>query len=141
MSIASGALLGEHNFSANGSYFNNREDDGKMKKRMAMWSLADGVDDETIWKYFSGAHGPAFAQAAGAGLIKYSINRVKQVVSGKQKFYVLSELWYENEAAMLQALETAKVTTAPSGKTLFGDLKGQTADSCVVLVEERVIKE
>jgi uncharacterized protein (TIGR02118 family) len=112
-----------------------------MVKRMSMWSLAEGVEGEKLWEYFSQEHGPAFAEAAGPGLEKYSINHVTQVVTGEQKFFVLSELWYKDEEAMNKALETAKVTKAPSGNMLYADLKGQTADSCVVLVEECVIKE
>ena len=115
----------------------------EMVKRFAMYTIIpEGADADEVWNYHSKIHAPAFVELAGPGLLKYVLNRVTEVVSGKPKFSVLAEMWWENEAIMNQTIEKARVTKSPRGRTIKGDLKSSEGkDEFITLVEECVIKE
>jgi hypothetical protein len=106
-----------------------------------MSSTAAGVDHGILWKYYTQIHGPAFLRVVGSAARKYVINRVARVISGKQTFDRFSEVWWENEDAMHRNLEICKITKAPSGNMIFGDLKSQVADGFKALLEECIIRE
>ena len=107
-----------------------------MIKRIALYSLAEGVDGDHRWEHHTNIHAPAFAREIGIGLKRYVINRVSKIVNGKPKFYVMAEMWWESRDAMNQAIEMAKVTKAPSGMTFFNDSESEIIDSFAALVEE-----
>jgi hypothetical protein len=112
-----------------------------MIKRVATYLLPEGADGEKIWTYHTRVYAPAFIEAVGPALRKWVFNKLTRVVSGEQKFFVLSELWWESEEAMNRAIEKVKVTRAPSGRMFFDDIKSQVTQNFVGVVEEFVAKE
>ena len=112
-----------------------------MVKRFSMFTIPEGTNPDEVWNYFTKGHAPAFAKLAGAGLKKYILNRVTQVVNGAPKFTVLAEMWWESEEAMNKTIETARVTKSPRGYTFKEDLQPHEAiDRFITIVEECVIK-
>ena len=68
-----------------------------MVKMVTIYSLPEGTDPDTFWKYHIEEHALDIKKVAGPLLKKYVINRVTQVIRGEPKFFGLIETWWDSE--------------------------------------------
>jgi len=64
-------------------------------KRLMVCSLAEGTDSDEFWKYWVQVHAAALKNEAG--IKKYVLSRVTEVVKGEQKFWGVMEMWLDSE--------------------------------------------
>lgn len=118
-----------------------------MIKRVGIFALPEGADGEKFWEYHKQEHAAHVANLAGPALKKYVINRVKEVkfqtdnAFGKQRYFGLTELWWESEEAMNKVYDAMRTTKLPNGKTVIEDFWSQVPEGFGAIVEEFTVKD
>ena len=112
-----------------------------MAKRIFTTSLKAGTDKDAFWKYWTEEYAPAIVKASSHGLKKYVISRVTTVAYGEQPYFAISEMWFENEAAMNKAVEAWKTIEPPGGQSALNNYESNMVGNWATIVEEYVAKD
>ncbi len=114
-----------------------------LVKRGYTCSLREGVDGDKLWEYLTKEYVPKVLEVSGSGLKKYAVSHVERVVEGAehQRFYELTEMWWDSEEAMDKDYEVWGKTKLSSGNTLFDDLETWVSKSSSFMMEEFIAKE
>ena len=111
-----------------------------MVKRVTIFSLPEGTDQEKFWQYHTKGHAADVMKYSGSGRRRYVINRVTKVLEGKQNFFAIIETWWDTREDMDRDMETFKKTILPNGKSIFDDFASRIISDLVCEVEEYVVK-
>ena len=112
-----------------------------MIKRITAFSLASGEDPEKLWQAWL-AHAMALKDVPA--LKKYVINRVSKILPNRDgskpsaEYYGIVEMWFDNEAAQVEADRAMGEITKGLAKDEFGPMT--SAPRLAVFVEEKIIK-
>ncbi|MFC1992597.1 hypothetical protein ACFLV3_02145 [Chloroflexota bacterium] len=118
-----------------------------MIKRFTIYAIPEGRDAEEWWDYHINVHAVDIVNAAGPGLKKYLITRIKEAtmrtdnIFGKQRYFAYNELWFENEETMNKSYNAVLNTKLPNGKTVSEDFWSRLSEGFTSVVEEHVIKD
>ncbi|MFC1993305.1 hypothetical protein ACFLV3_05835 [Chloroflexota bacterium] len=118
-----------------------------MIKRVVIFALPEDADGDKFWEYHTKVHAPDVLKTVGWAIKKYTISRFKDVyirtdnAFGKQRYFGLTEVWWESEEVLNKALEDIKNTKLPDGKSVTEDFWAQVPEGFGALVEEFVAKD
>lgn len=110
-----------------------------MVKMMTLYSPAEGIDPEEMWKYHTQIHAEEIKASMGSLLKRYTLNRVVEVVRGEPKFWGLVELWFDSKADAKEAFARSGKYVTPEGKATSPAFRSRVKDMFVVEVEEKEI--
>ena len=111
-----------------------------MIKRIGIYSIPEGTDEEEWWQYHTQTHAADFIKAAGDDLARYVINRVTKVLKGEKICFGIVETWYEDEAAMHRVYDRCYKAVLPNGKNIDEDYFSRVVNPNSFAGEEVVVK-
>jgi len=109
-----------------------------MIKRLGVYSLPEDVDGDEFWHYHTHTHAEQAKKAFGDYLKRYTINRVRRVISGEGCWFGMVETWWDNPDDIDRAFQCLNTTILPNGLSVSDDFGSRVASYSSFEVDEFV---
>lgn len=109
-----------------------------MIKRLGVYSLPEDVDGDEFWHYHTRIHAEQAKRAFGDYLKRYTINRVRRVISGEGRWFGMVETWWDNPDDIDRAFQSLDTTILPNGLSVSDDFGSRVTGYASFEVDEFV---